>query len=575
MAGGGAGQGVDAPPPWLGDVGQTLQPMAVIAQGRHVWTNDAYAALVDRPRDQLQDRPLHALLSSEDGASLLGAQARLGTARPSVSLEVGMMRPGGELRTVALVLTRLGDRDATDVMILIAGWDLTGERATQQRLRHHATHDPASGLPNRVVFLEHLHHAMARLDRMPGACAYVLFIDLNRLKHVTDAYGHAARDQLLTEVADRLRHARRPHDILARVGGGQFIILLEDVRDRSHTLAMAQRCLTIISADYPIAGNAVRVTASIGIAATDVGRDAEEVLAQADAAMSRAKTAGGDRIEFPHLPHPLHLGTRPVLERQLAGALSRGELRVYYQPIIDLTDGRVIAGEALLRWAHPERGLLAAAEFIDIAEEAGFISRIGEWVCDTVTADLASWDRNGAPIAQVYLNVALQQLTDGTFVNHVERSLGRHGLSADRLCLEITETEIMSSSSISAHLLALHQLGCALVVDDFGTGYSSLSRLIDLPVDVVKVDRSFVAGIGVDSRPTAVISATLLLAHNLRQLSIAEGVETIEQHRWLIEAGCTHAQGFLLGRPEPAAVFIDLTSRENSRPAVQRVGRGT
>ncbi len=217
-------------------------------------------------------------------------------------------------------------------------------------------------------------------------------------------------------------------------------------------------------------------------------------------------------------------------------------------------------------------GLLTAAEFIDIAEGAGFISRIGEWVCDTVTADLAEWDRTGAQIGQVYLNVALQQLADGTFVNHVARSLTRHGLTADRLCLEITETEIMSNNSTLQHLDALHQLGCPLVVDDFGTGYSSLSRLIDFPVDAVKIDRSFIAGIGIDPRPTAVVSATLLLARNLRQLSIAEGVETVEQHRWLIEAGCTHAQGFLLGRPQPAADFIDLTSRANSRPELQRVG---
>ncbi len=238
-----------------------------------------------------------------------------------------MTRPGGELRQVALVLTRLAGDDDSDV-VLYAGWDLTVERDQQQQLRHHVTHDPATGLPNRVVFLEHLHHALARVDRVSGACAYVLFIDLDRFKHVNDAYGHAAGDQLLAAAADRLRDAMRPRDVVARIGGDQFTVLLEDVPDRSQTLAVAQRCLALISADYPIAGNAVRITASVGIAAAGAGRNAEEVLAQADAAMYRAKSAGRDRIDFPHNTHPLHLGSRAALERQLAGALNRGELRV-------------------------------------------------------------------------------------------------------------------------------------------------------------------------------------------------------------------------------------------------------
>ena len=551
---------------WLDNLEAAAQPMAVSAGGRYLWTNHAYRALLDRTSEQMLAETVGAWLAAGDAALLARAVGRLSASEPSMSVEVRIVRPGGELRCVEFVVTRLDGDSGEKGSVLLAGWDLTAERETQQQLRHHATHDTVTGLPTRALFLEHLHHALARLDRLPAACASVLFIDLDRLKHVNDAYGHAAGDQLLAAVAERLRHAVRPQDVVARLGGDEFTVLLEDTSDRGQAVAIAERCLTLIADDYPIAGSTVNVTASIGIAAAGAGAVAADVLGQADAAMYRAKANGRNRIEFPDNPQPLHLGARAALERQLAGALERGELRVYYQPIVDLADGSVTAGEALLRWVHPEHGLLTAGEFIDIAEEAGFIRRIGEWVCDTVTADLAAWDRNGTPVGQVYLNIAAQQLADGTFVNHLARSLRRHALSAHRVCLEITETEIMSSRSTLEHLHALHELGCPLVVDDFGTGYSSLSRLIDLPVDTVKIDRSFIAGVGLDPRPTAVVSATLLLAHDLRQGSIAEGVETAQQHRWLIEAGCTHAQGFLLGAPQPAEAFIDLTTRTNNRP---------
>ncbi len=556
------GSGVDAS--WLRDLGRALQPMAVLARGRHVWTNDAYCELVGRTHEQLLDGLLDQLLCPQDDAVLDAAAARLTVRRPSVSLEVRLQRPTGEVRFVVLVLTRLAETAAVDPSVMLTGWDVTGEREVQQELRHHGTHDTTTGLPNRILFLDHLRHALARLSRTPDAGASVLFIDLDRLKHVNDSYGHAAGDQLLAGVADRLREAVRPQDVVARLSGDEFAVLLEGVSDRGHTIAIADRCLALISADYPIAGSTMQITASIGVADADRTVTAGEILNQADAAMYQAKAAGRNRVHFPDTPHPLHLGARAALERQLAGALDRGELRVYYQPIVDLADGKVIAGEALLRWAHPDHGLLTASEFIDIAEEAGFLSRIGEWVCDRVTADLAAWGRADAPVRQVYLNVGAQQLASGTFVDHVACSLRRQGLTADQLCLEITETEIMSSVRTLEHLRALHELGCPLVVDDFGTGYSSLSRLIDLPVDVVKIDRSFIAGVGVDPRPTAVVSATLVLTHELRQASVAEGVETAEQHRWLIEAGCTYAQGFLLGVPQPAAAFIDLTTRANT-----------
>ncbi len=312
--------------------------------------------------------------------------------------------PDGGVRWVSVVLTRAATTDAVGpaeaAPILVLAWDLTQQQRTQQHLRHQATHDALTGLPNRTLFLEHLGHALDRLSRSPEGCVAVLFLDLDRLKHVNDAYGHAAGDQLLATVADRLRIALRPQDVLARLGGDEFTVLLEDMCDRTDAVAIARRCLDVLATEQRLGGEPLRLTGSIGIGIAVAGADAADpadVLAQADAAMYQAKKAGRNRIEVFDRPHTPHMSPRAALERQLVGALDRGELEVYYQPIFDLTTGRINAGEALLRWKHATAGLLPAGDFIGIAEEAGLISGIGEWVCDTVTADLAAWDRAGTP----------------------------------------------------------------------------------------------------------------------------------------------------------------------------------
>ncbi len=557
-------------PAWVQQLERSTQAVAVLIDTGHLWANDAYVTLTGRTRRWLEGHGLTDVVAAGDAAVVQAADRSLASDGSSAAVKLARVTlPGGEARWVSLTMTRLPAPADTHERgpLLVTGWDLTDEREAQEQLRHRATHDRLTGLPNRALFLEHLEHALARLARRAEGCVAVLFIDLDRVKHINDAYGHAAGDQLLVQVGERLRRALRPQDVLARLGGDEFTVLLEDVCDPAQVHAIAQRCLTLLAADqHPIDGDNLRLTASIGVAIGDAQAKPADLLAAADTAMYEAKKAGRNRVALIDAAQAPHLSPRAMLERQLAGAVDRGELEVYYQPIFDLTTGRITAGEALLRWNHPTHGLLTAGEFVDVAEEAGLISGIGDWVCDTVIADLAGWDATGTAIGQVYLNIAVQQLDNGTFVNHLARALTRHGASADRLCLEITETEIMSSSATMAHLQALHELGCSLVVDDFGTGYSSLSRLVDLPVDVVKIDRSFIAGVGLDPRPTAVVSATLLLTHDLRQDSIAEGVETQQQHRWLIEAGCTHAQGFLLAKPMPSPAFIDLTARTNHLP---------
>ena len=521
----------------------------------HEWVNDAYAALLGRTAEDLLGRSMLDVLGDGSLAALavLLQEARAAQGRRT---ELAFTRRDGEVLTLSAALSAAPSGVPGHWLMQVD--NLTDERRSAATLRHHATHDVVTGLPNRALFADHLEHALHRLSRHPERHAAVLFLDLDRLKHINDTYGHAAGDQLLAAFAERLSHAVRPQDVVARHGGDEFTVLLEDLEDPAAANAIAQRCLHAAAEPIDVGGDQMRVTVSIGIALADASSSGADVLAAADSAMYRAKETGRNRARFAHQEGLRHLSPRAALERQLAGALDRGQLEVHYQPVIDLTTGTVSAGEALLRWRHPEHGLLSAAEFIDIAANAGLLSDIGRWVCETTTAELHQWDLQGVHVEQLYLNIAGEQLLDGTLTEHIARCLRENKLDASRLCLEITETEISSSSGTLRQLHALHELGCQLAIDDFGTGYSSLSRLVDLPVDAVKIDKSFIAGVGSDPRPTAIVSATLLLAHDLHQVSIAEGVETEAQHRWLLEAGCTHAQGYLLSRPVPADEFIDL-----------------
>jgi diguanylate cyclase (GGDEF)-like protein/PAS domain S-box-containing protein len=536
------------------DLVVSLTPSAVLVAGRFRWANPAWEALSSAPGPALLGQQLTDWVHLQDREAVTAALEAATARHPqSGALVHRIIRPDGATGWVSSTLTPLPPFQGRP-RVLVQTHDLTAEREMQQQLRRDATHDVVTGLPNRLLFSDHLEHALLRLRRTPQACVAVLFFDLDRFKHVNDTYGHGTGDQLLASVAQRLVQAVRPHDVVARLSGDEFTVLLDDMHEPGQATLIAKRCLAAICEPHLMGGEQLTITASVGIStAASAEMVPQDLLAAADAAMYRAKENGRNRAEF--LDEPLsHLSPRAVLKRQLRHALERGELEIHYQPIIDLTTDEVAAGEALLRWRHPEHGLLPAGEFISIAEEAGLIRTIGDWVIEVACRDLRAWDDAGRVVPHAYVNIAAQQV-DERFVEHVTTTLATHGLEPQRLRLEITETELMNDARTLGQLQALHTLGCSLVIDDFGTGYSSLSRLIDLPVDIVKIDRSFISGIGVDPRPTAVVSAALLLAHDLRHAAIAEGVETAGQRRWLVEAGCTFAQGFGIGRPVPAAAF--------------------
>ncbi len=450
---------------------------------------------------------------------------------------------------------------ATSYLVVAADRDTA--RNAQDELAHRATHDPLTDLPTRWMFFDRVTHAIASLARRPGHVG-VLFLDLDALKQVNDTFGHEAGDRLLTTVADRVRGALRPTDTLARLGGDEFVVLLEHLADPADAASVAHRILTALKAPYRPQGRAMSTSASIGIATTDDPRQtADALVSHADAAMYRAKDAGRGRYEvFDPETHAAERERTSAEERliaELTTALRHGQLELHYQPIVDLLAGPaerergVYAVEALVRWRHPTRGLLSAGVFIDAALRGGLITDLGSWVLSAACRQLTLWDARlgGRAPQRLFVNVSTQELTDPRLGARVADTLRSSGLSAERLTLEITESGMITHQEFTGGALAeIGRLGVQLAIDDFGTGYSSLGRLLQIPATTLKVDQSFTRELSGNRDAAAVVSAVLLLGHNLRRTVVVEGVENAETLTSLNELGCTHVQGYFLSRPK-------------------------
>ena len=482
-------------------------------------------------------------------------------------IEVGVAVPVLADREVIAVLEMFNVVEATDdrrVLSLVAtvagqlGTVIERKRA-QERLAHQALHDPLTELPNRALFLDRLALALARLRRRKSSMA-VLFGDVDRFKVVNDSLGHDAGDRLLVALSKRLRDVLRPGDTLVRFGGDEFAVLCEDVPE-GDVAGIATRMMEALAEPFTTGGREVFVSMSVGIAmADDPDQRAEAMLRDADAAMYLAKDRGRARFEVFDEAMRDQSTERLLLENALRRAPERGELRALYQPIVRLTDGSMVAAEALVRWAHPERGMLTAAEFVPLAEETGIIVPVGGWVLDEACRQAATWTGDGRAPA-VSVNLSAHQLNRTDLVGAVDRALRESGLDPDRLWLEITESVLMEDADAAvAALESLRGLGVHLCVDDFGTGYSSLAYLRRFPVDALKVDRSFVAGLGKDPEDSAIVEAVVSMAHSLRLSVVAEGVETDEQLARLRELGCELAQGFYFAAPVPPSALEPLGS---------------
>jgi diguanylate cyclase (GGDEF)-like protein len=430
--------------------------------------------------------------------------------------------------------------------------------------------DPLTSLPSRVLFNNHLGQALERLQRRRGRYVAVLFLDLDRFKVINDSLGHTAGDKLIVAVADRLRHSLRRHETVARFGGDEFAILCEDIIDEQDAIAVGERVLRSFATPFHLAHGDTMSSASLGIAlSADPDQDVEELIRDADAAMYRAKEAGGGRLMlFDEVTRQRAL-TRLHTERALRVALEREEFRVYFQPEVSVETGSIVGLEALVRWEHPDDGLVGPDTFIALAEETGLIVPIGTWVLNEACRLAQRWQAERAddePLV-VRVNVSARQLAHSDLIDIVAAALERTGMDPSQLCLEVTESVLVEDPESSVRTLgALKALGVKIAVDDFGTGYSSLEYLRTFPVDCVKIDRSFVRGIPHSSEDVAIVNAVIELGHALGLSVTAEGVETAEQLGNLQTTGCDTAQGFLFSRPEHPDVVQRLLVAPDTVP---------
>jgi diguanylate cyclase (GGDEF)-like protein/PAS domain S-box-containing protein len=432
---------------------------------------------------------------------------------------------------------------------------------TELQLSHLAHHDKLTGLPNRVLLQTRLDEGI-RQARTNHSSIAVMFLDLDNFKIVNDSLGHAHGDRLLVGFAERLRKLLRPGDVLGRFGGDEFVVLLENVSSASDASPVAERLLDDLRRPFRISESTVFLTVSVGIALSHGGRDSAEVLLRnADAAMYQAKDRGRSRIEVYDEGLPERAARRLQIEGDLHRALDAGQFVLYWQPKVELATGRIVSAEALLRWQHPDRGIILPAEFISITEELELIDRIGEWVLADAIRQRAEWEIEHGDEApwSIAVNVSALQLSGPKAVDAVARVLSRWKWAPDRLVLELTESVLMDEvTEAHAMLDRLRDLGVKLAIDDFGTGYSSLSYLHRFPVDQVKLDRAFVTSIDAEGEGSPIARAVVNMAHALGITVTAEGVETEQQLQGLRALNCDRAQGFLFARPMTAADFSAL-----------------
>jgi diguanylate cyclase (GGDEF)-like protein/PAS domain S-box-containing protein len=429
--------------------------------------------------------------------------------------------------------------------------DITERKEAEARILHLAHHDPLTNLPNRALLHDRLQQVLlqARRDRRGVA---VLLLDLDRFKTINDTLGHESGDGLLLQITERCRAAISETDTLARLSGDEFVFVLPEAGNPEDAAAVARRILDAVALPCQLGEHRITVTASIGIALYDQDGGTESILLRnADAAMHRAKEAGRNGFEFYSAEMNTASLGQLLLENQLRGATERGELLLHYQPKVCARSGRLLGLEALLRWQHPELGMVAPGRFIPLAEETGLINAIGEWVLDEACRQQRAWLDAGLAVVPIAVNLSAQQLGQQSFVSRVAGAIDRAGLAPNLIELELTETMLMRDIDRTIHtLIRLRDMGVRLSIDDFGTGYSSLNYLRQFPVNALKIDRSFVSDISAEGK---IAAAIIGMAHSLGLEAIAEGVETEAQRNFLTAQRCHQLQGYLIGRPAPAA----------------------
>jgi diguanylate cyclase (GGDEF)-like protein/PAS domain S-box-containing protein len=508
--------------------------------------------------DDLLGTKLVELVHPDDAPRVVAeVEASVADPGPPITIHCRYRHQDGRWLHVEALLSN--DLDHPNISGLVFNTrDVSERKELERQLTHQAFHDPLTGLANRSLFRDRVRHALALRSRTLQPLA-VLFLDLDGFKAINDSLGHAVGDRLLGSVAGRLQSVVRPGDTVARLGGDEFAVLLEDLEGLHVAQQVATRIIEELHTAFALEGHEVFVGASVGLAVAEGDDDADELLRNADLAMYKAKAMGKGRCEV--FEPDMHAAAieRMVIEGDLRHAVVRGELRLHYQPLVELATGRIVGVEALLRWQHPTRGLVMPGDFIGVAEESGLIVPVGRWVLTEACRQIARWQRDTGLPLRLSVNLSARQLEAPRLAEHVAKTLRSTGVNPNDLVLEITESMLVDNAERTiAKLHLLRELGVRLAVDDFGTGYSSLNYLRRLPVDVLKIDRSFVQGIGSEAELTALTGAIVGIGRDLGLDTVAEGIEEPGQLAALRDMGCVLGQGFLYSRPIPPEQLAGL-----------------
>ena len=523
--------------------------------GENIWTHV-------QPADRERARRYYEQLLDQPGKRL--------------ALELNFQHKNGDRRILELHATNLLD-DAEVEAIILNARDITERKGLEGQLEHQALHDALTGLPNRRLFVDRLEHALSRSHRHRQPVA-VMFLDLDRFKLINDTLGHDMGDRLLLMVAERLKTCVRVEDTVARLGGDEFTILIEEVTEQYNPTEVAKRIVVLLEGPFELAGHEVTIGTSIGIVQS-VGAESSpsDMLRDADVAMYRAKQNGKGRYECYDASMAMAAPEQLKLEGDLRRAVKQStpgnsEFVLHYQPLVNLESGKTVAFEALVRWQHPERGLLAPNEFITLAEETGLIVALGQWVLETACRQAMAFQRQAGAAPHMSVNLSLRQLKHPSLVEDVARVLQTTGLYPDLLELEITESHIMEDvTGTIAKLDQLKALGVRLAVDDFGTGYSSLGHLMRFPIDNLKIDKSFVQNLPggqtvKGKNDTVIVEAVIALSRSLSLGVVSEGVENAQQLEHLRGLGCDVGQGYYFARPMPAEAVVPYLLQQLAEP---------
>ncbi|MGE5468197.1 MAG: EAL domain-containing protein [Ignavibacteria bacterium] len=475
--------------------------------------------------------------------------------------EIWNRRKSGEAFLEWLTINRIPATDGIPCSYVSVFNDITEQRRKDEHIRHLAFHDPLTGLPNRALLLDRLQHAIRRAQRESSRLA-LLFIDLDRFKGINDTLGHDVGDELLRRVAGRIKARLRGMDTIARMGGDEFVVLLEDIEEPEHCAALAGEIIADVSLPLEIQGHDIRIGTSVGIACfPEDGGDALTLMKHSDTAMYAAKAEGRGIYRFFQAEMMEAANLRLKLETELRHAIANGEFELHYQPKVCAASGSNCGVEALVRWRHPERGLVPPSDFIPVAEESDLILDIGDWVINEACRQSAAWEAQGVT-PTIAINVSAKQLRQESLVERIAAVAEHHGIAPSRLQVEVTESLVMADPKQASALLGrMRAIGVTVAIDDFGTGYSSLSYLRRLPIDVIKIDRSFVMNADRVEEDAQIVRTIVALAQTLKMVVVAEGVETEAQASLLRTLGCDAVQGYLYAKPAPAAEILDWLRR--------------